>query len=165
MWLWWSVLSKRRPSQQSGKLMFRRSCPCVSRLPGIVRGRPCRHIGGDGTCFVGPGRYAQFQKTMPWLWRSVVNAARNERRKRSEVFTELDGDRVHEPASGDDGRVAAALEALPERQRLILFLRYYGDLDYRRIAEILGLSTGTVAATIHQAQRSMRRRLAVTVDD
>jgi RNA polymerase sigma factor (sigma-70 family) len=100
-----------------------------------------------------------------WLWRSVVNAAHDQRRRRSDVVAEFDADRVHEPASGDDGRVVAALGALPERQRLVLFLRYYGDLDYRRIAEILGLSTGTVAATIHQAQRSVRRRLEVAVDD
>ena len=100
-----------------------------------------------------------------WLWRSVVNAAHDERRKRTDVVAEFDADRVHAAASGDDGRVAAALEALPERQRLVLFLRYYGDLEYRSIAEILGLSTGTVAATIHQAQRGVRRRLEVAVDD
>jgi DNA-directed RNA polymerase specialized sigma24 family protein len=29
--------------------------------------------------------------------------------------------------------------ALPERQRLVLFLRYYDDLDYRSIADALDL--------------------------
>jgi DNA-directed RNA polymerase specialized sigma24 family protein len=33
--------------------------------------------------------------------------------------------------------VRAAVEQLPERQRLVLFLRYYADLDYRSIAETL----------------------------
>ena len=45
------------------------------------------------------------------------------------------------------------------------FLRYYGDLGNRQIAETLGIKPGTVAATIHQAQEHLRNRLRVAVDD
>jgi len=49
---------------------------------------------------------------------------------------------------------------LPERQRLVLFLRYYADLDYRRIAQILGVRTGTVSASLHAAHKTLLRALS-----
>ena len=55
--------------------------------------------------------------------------------------------------------VRAALAALPERQRLALFLRYYADLDYAGIAEALGVSRGTVSATLHAAHSNMQTQL------
>ena len=61
-----------------------------------------------------------------WLWRMVVNAAKK-RVPRMEPG-ELDRAEGHENGFGDP--VRAAVAALPERQRLTLFLRYYADLDY-----------------------------------
>jgi RNA polymerase sigma factor (sigma-70 family) len=49
--------------------------------------------------------------------------------------------------------------ALPERQRLVLFLRYYADLDYAAIAAILEIKEGTVGATLHAAHASLRQAL------
>jgi RNA polymerase sigma factor (sigma-70 family) len=48
---------------------------------------------------------------------------------------------------------------LPERQRLAVFLRYYADLDYTAIGEALGISAGTVAATLNAAHAALRGRL------
>jgi RNA polymerase sigma factor (sigma-70 family) len=48
---------------------------------------------------------------------------------------------------------------LPERQRLVVFLRYYADLDYRSIAAALDVEVGTVSATLASAHRSIRRAL------
>ena len=48
---------------------------------------------------------------------------------------------------------------LPERQREALFLRYYADLDYVTIADALGISSGTVGATLSQARESLRKVL------
>ena len=48
---------------------------------------------------------------------------------------------------------------MPERQRLILFLHYYADLDYQTIAEAIDVSTGTVGATLHTARANLRRLL------
>ncbi len=53
----------------------------------------------------------------------------------------------------------AAVAALPERQRLALFLRYYADLDYQSIATALGVERGTVAATLHAAHAVLRTKL------
>jgi hypothetical protein len=40
------------------------------------------------------------------------------------------------------------IAALPDRQREVLFLRYYADLDYRTVADVLGIAVGTVSATL-----------------
>jgi RNA polymerase sigma factor (sigma-70 family) len=58
-----------------------------------------------------------------------------------------------------DARLRAALALLPERQRLALFLRYYADLDYRTIAETLGVAVGTVGVTLSNAQTKLRELL------
>jgi len=57
------------------------------------------------------------------------------------------------------GALEAALAALPERQRLALFLRHYADLDYAVIAETLGVTRGTVSATLHAARANLETQL------
>jgi RNA polymerase sigma factor (sigma-70 family) len=94
-----------------------------------------------------------------WVWRIVVNAARDERARRHDLLGELP---EPEPIT-DDGRrerVRDAVEQLPERQRLVLFLRYYADLDYRQIAQIASIGEGTVGATLHAAHDRLRGLLS-----
>jgi RNA polymerase sigma factor (sigma-70 family) len=89
-----------------------------------------------------------------WVWRIVVNGARKAVTPRP-----FDG---REPQASDteaNAELRAAVAELPERQRLILFLRYYADLDYRAIADVLGVSTGTVGAALNAAHTSLRRVL------
>ena len=68
----------------------------------------------------------------------------------------LDGAAELPPAAP---HVAPLVAALPERQRLAIFLRYYADLDYRAIAEALGVEVGTVSATLAAAHAAVRKRL------
>jgi RNA polymerase sigma-70 factor (ECF subfamily) len=92
-----------------------------------------------------------------WVWRIVINKARL---KAHEQVT-LPLDVVCRPDSnGSRDDVVAAVAALPERQRLVVFLRYYADLDYRSIAETLTIEVGTVSATLHQAHAALRRSLS-----
>lgn len=96
-----------------------------------------------------------------WLWRSVVNAAISARRRKSafdpfEIVPEAVSD--DHPASDDE--IRAWVAALPERQRLAVFLRYYADLDYRAIATALGIETGTVSAMLNAAHAALRRSIS-----
>ena len=95
-----------------------------------------------------------------WVWRTVVNTARNVRRDASKHRAD---DPFVEPAATNghvtDAGLRALLATLPERQRLVLFLRYYADLDYRAIAEALEIQPGTVGATLNQAHSAMKRLL------
>src|SRR5438093_421590 len=59
----------------------------------------------------------------------------------------------------DEGELKELLLALPERQRLAIFLRYYADLSYAQIGEALGVKPGTVAASLNAARGILRRQL------
>jgi RNA polymerase sigma factor (sigma-70 family) len=92
-----------------------------------------------------------------WLWRLVVNQARDERRmtRRARVAAPS----TNGSAPSEDARLVVAITALPERQRLAVFLRYYADLDYESIGAALGIKGGTVAATLNAAHNSLRKTL------
>lgn len=50
-----------------------------------------------------------------------------------------------------------ALAQLPDRQREVFNLRYYDDLKFKDIAEILDLSEGAVKSTYHIAAKKVER--------
>ena len=54
-----------------------------------------------------------------------------------------------------------AILQLPERQRLAVVLRYFGDLSLAEIAAAMGCAVGTVKSTLHSALA----RLEVELDD
>jgi RNA polymerase sigma factor (sigma-70 family) len=43
---------------------------------------------------------------------------------------------------------------------MAIFLRYYADLSYAEIGEVLGIAEGTVAATLSKAQEQLRAELS-----
>ena len=92
-----------------------------------------------------------------WVWRIVVRASRAARRfeRALPAAAGANGDRSESDVHG----VRAFVAALPERQREAVFLRYFADLDYRAIAEALGVEVGTVSAMLNAAHRSLRRSL------
>jgi RNA polymerase sigma-70 factor, ECF subfamily len=97
-----------------------------------------------------------------WAWRCVINAARMSRRRSGRAVLLRDLPETADlTVSGADGRdrLLPQLVRLPERQRLVLFLRYFADLPYEGIADALQISPGTVAATLNAAHRSLRRWL------
>lgn len=95
-----------------------------------------------------------------WLWKAVVNAARNVRARSPHVAEHPGTDAAAEDVL-DERRAAVrdAVAALPERQREALFLRYYADLDYAAIADALGVRRGTVSATLNHAHEALREVL------
>jgi RNA polymerase sigma-70 factor (ECF subfamily) len=92
-----------------------------------------------------------------WVWRAVVNAARQAtRRPLVEVGHEVDAGYELPPALLEASPLVARL---PERQRLVVFLRYYAGLDYRAIAQVLAVEVGTVSASLSAAHRTIRKAL------
>lgn len=94
-----------------------------------------------------------------WVWAAVVNSARQQLRVRLRVNQANGASGVSSPGEDVPSAGAPVILALPERQRIVLFLRYYADLDYRAIAEVMGISTGTVGATLNQAHAALRRSI------
>jgi RNA polymerase sigma-70 factor (ECF subfamily) len=56
-------------------------------------------------------------------------------------------------------RIRAAVEKLPERQRLTALLFYYGEASCREIADELGMEESTVRGHLRRAREGLRRRL------
>ena len=94
-----------------------------------------------------------------WLWRTLANVCADERR--AAARREPPCEPPHQNGHPEEWpELRAAVAALPERQRLILFLRHYADLDYETIAAAAGVERGTVAATLHQAHAALRKAIA-----
>lgn len=56
-------------------------------------------------------------------------------------------------------QVAAAVRALPQRQRDCTVLRFYLDLTDREIADTLGISPGSVKTHLHRARAALTETL------
>ncbi|MFF5208501.1 SigE family RNA polymerase sigma factor [Streptosporangium sp. NPDC000396] len=61
---------------------------------------------------------------------------------------------------GDDLGLWNELKGLPPKQRAVLVLRYYEDLSDQEIAELLGISRGTVRSQAARALDKLRVRVA-----
>jgi RNA polymerase sigma-70 factor (ECF subfamily) len=92
-----------------------------------------------------------------WVWRIAFRVAID-----SQGSHELAVDEVPEVAFVDESRdpmLAAAVRELPPQRRMAIFLRYFADLSYAEIGEVLGVAEGTVAATLSQAHRQLSAEL------
>lgn len=58
-----------------------------------------------------------------------------------------------------DARIFAALRGLPQRQREVVVLRFFLDLDTETTARTLGISAGTVKSHVSRAASALRRAL------
>jgi RNA polymerase sigma-70 factor (ECF subfamily) len=96
-----------------------------------------------------------------WLWRIVVNSARKQATRRNTDIADLERPDVAVDDAVDTSGIRAEIGHLPERQRYVLFLRYFADLDYASIAAVLDMAPGTVGATLHAAHDALRPRVEV----
>lgn len=110
-----------------------------------------------------------------WLYRIAVNAAfsflKSRRgRRATDAGEQLDQEAVMNVPSADfptqsfeqsrqRAAIAAAVDALPERQRTVFILRQYQDLANDEIARVLKCPVGTVKANYFFAVRNLRQRL------
>ena len=101
-----------------------------------------------------------------WVIRSALNAHVSWwRRHRREVALGIHNNTV--AASQDpalDSSLVAALRRLPVRQREVIALRLLLDLDTATTAEMLGVSSGTVATHLHRALAALRRDIPALDD-
>jgi RNA polymerase sigma-70 factor, ECF subfamily len=103
-----------------------------------------------------------------WLFQIVINTARSFRsRQRSRVETAVD-EQALEAAEGSDhvetavvarDEVTRALSKLPVELREAVLLRDVEGLDYREIAELLGIPMGTVESRIFRGRQQLRMAL------
>ncbi len=103
-----------------------------------------------------------------WVYRVTINACIDERRRLSRFFG-LDGilglrdercrpeDLVRLAQASTHVRTAVA--SLRPKYRIPIVLKYTEGLGYQQIAEVLGISIGTVSSRIHRAHTLLAKKL------
>lgn len=110
----------------------------------------------------------------PWIRRIAVNTCINEKRKNVPNVVPLNSgddefaledqlaaeeDTEREVERMDMARILKEhINCLPEKQRMVIVLRYYEDLSYEEIAELLNIPLGTVKTDLYRAKNALKDR-------
>jgi RNA polymerase sigma-70 factor (ECF subfamily) len=123
-------------------------------------------------------RYEPTAKFTTWLFKITRNLVFNELRRRRRHGTQsldAEGDDDHLPLQAADtsskapdtamldaemqSAIQAAIDQLPEMQRMAIVLRRYDEFSYEEIAEILSLSVPAVKSVLVRARTELREKL------
>ena len=105
-----------------------------------------------------------------WIYRIATNESLNFLQKQKiraalrfeDITSKLD-DKIDE-VTGVDGNEAQkalmkAVSRLPSKQKTVFIMRWFDDLSYEEISEILGTSVGALKASYHFAQEKIRSEI------
>jgi RNA polymerase sigma factor (sigma-70 family) len=108
----------------------------------------------------------------PWLLKIVTNEARSRRRsmgRRDALAHRVaeqspSGDAAPSPEaaafSGEQrSQVLSAIDALSDKDRMVIAYRYFFDMSEAEMAEAMGVARGTVKSRLARAQERLRSRL------
>ena len=107
---------------------------------------------------------AAIERADAWSFRALYRLAMDRHRwhRRVRLLTERIGAQPPRRASVDHAdRMAIweAVEGLPERQRLAIYLRYRADLPYEEIGSILGIAAPSARSHVSRALDALRVQL------
>lgn len=105
-----------------------------------------------------------------WIYRIATNESLNFLQKqkiraalRFEDITARLDEKIDEDSgvSGDEAQKALmkAMSRLPSKQKTVFIMRWFDDLSYEDISEILGTSVGALKASYHFAQEKIRAEI------
>lgn len=105
-------------------------------------------------------------KLTTWLYKIAVNESinfLNKERQRQGITAEDGDDFLLQKIESDpffDGdslqlELQKAILALPEKQRIVFNMRYYDEMKYEEMSEILGTSVGALKASYHHAVKKI----------
>lgn len=131
---------------QAWEALFRAHATRVVRLAALLGARDPEDVAAEAfvRVYAARDRVRLDDSCVPYLNRVIVNLVRDRaRRERTAARRIPHGEPVasaeHEAQSRDErARVLAAVQALPQRRREALVLRYWSDLTYAQIAAALG---------------------------
>lgn len=114
-------------------------------------------------------RFREEEAFKPWLLRIVTNLALNEQRSRArriglleragQLLSREPAPEPQEAIEADDeaAEVLQALNRLRGDDRVILYLRYFLELDEREMAKVINRPPGTVKSRLHRASQRLRQ--------
>jgi RNA polymerase sigma-70 factor (sigma-E family) len=113
------------------------------------------------------GKVSHYQAPQAWVVRTALNAGISSWRKRRREVP-LESGQLPEAGTADDqagteqvDAVMGVLAGLPQRQREIVALRFFLDLDTATTAKVLGIAPGTVTAHLARAMAALRDELTL----
>lgn len=112
-------------------------------------------------------------KLSTWLYKIAINEAithlEKERKRLNVSLDDEEANLIHAIESdtfidGDELKVKLrkAIASLPEKQRLVFNMRYYDDMKYEQMSEILGTSVGALKSSYHIAVKKIEQYFAET---
>lgn len=113
------------------------------------------------------GNFRGAAKLSTWLYKIAINESinfLNKERTRRGITNNEEGDtyrleNIEADPYFDGDEVQAtflrAIAALPEKQRLVFNMRYFDEMHYEEISEILGTSVGALKASYHHAAKKI----------
>jgi RNA polymerase sigma-70 factor (sigma-E family) len=112
------------------------------------------------------GKISRYQSPQAWVVRTALNAGVSSWRKRRREVP-LDSCQIPDEVSaagetsvrGRESAVMDVLARLPQRQRQVVALRFFLDLDTPAAAKVLGIAPGTVTAHLARAMAALRDEL------
>lgn len=121
------------------------------------------------------GRFERKAKLYTWLYRIATNEAITFlNKKKQKQMASLDdgemplGERLQADSyfDGDAAQVKLqeAIAGLPEKQRAVFTLRYFDEMNYADMSEVLGTSQGALKASFHHAVKKVEAYLRKTAE-
>ncbi len=109
-----------------------------------------------------PSSDADFRR---WLYRIIVNLARDHHRQRARLSrVPIPPQPSPDPMEqvdrrSEDQEVLLALRTLSERERLAIYLRYFEDQSFAETARIMDSPQVTIRVLVHRALVKLRRTM------
>lgn len=112
------------------------------------------------------GRFEGKSKLYTWLYRIATNEALtflNKKKRQSISSIDHEDNHLAHRLKADtyfDGDAAQiklqqAIQILPEKQRLVFNMRYFDEMAYKDMSEVLGTSVGGLKASYHHAVKKI----------
>lgn len=114
------------------------------------------------------GRFKWGSPMRPWFLTIVANECRHQRRSRWwSVVRQPNANPSdeHADAHPSDIGLRRAIFRLPHSQRVAIVLRFYLDLSFDEVAQVLGVSTKAAKSRTYRALESLRLNPEVSPDE
>lgn len=121
------------------------------------------------------GKFNQDAKLYTWLYRIATNECitylKSKSRRATDSISDEDNSLENQLQAdsywdGDKAQMLLqlALDTLPEKQKAVFLLRYYDNMPYREMEQVLDTSIGALKASYHHAVKKIEHFIKNSAD-